>query len=816
MCRSDNATDPRGNPSPIDLTEILVIGTDSGSLVCLDLMDDFNPVCTNQIEQGSITELSYKSHKKELFTMGYGIITQGASSSSRVNGEASGDPTHKHRSDANHLHSFMKGTIKVWKLPDMVILMELDVKPNISVWGLAPISDLLVIGCNDGYSHLYEYSNVAEKTEHPMNGHNGLNNDSESISTVSQADDASHVHSKLLSNTPTDHWKVSFVELHMSGQTHKDKITSVHFSEALELYVTASLDSTILIFNYKKMVVRCVHLNIPTTSAVFIGNDGYILMSQQHYLLKISKKTWNQGHLLESLHEAYDPWQIELPPPEAIIGQIEGSDNDQNEKIRTAEDVAHMKQMQKNINTNAHIDEQLQEKSNSKNNSKTDLPNIYKKGEETNPGNRIFLTENAIVIRPDSSNINERKPDGPHNEFNTPMINKKTLMNPATNAKTNKNKKRTVKFSDFVNNMLIEVHNNSKTIKDHEKKLAMELKEKLEKSSPKLKVKQKQLHADMYGSSIKRRGGMTLTLDENGSYVVSNVKGGVNIGKLHSDTIARRIAVIGMSPRARMTMLYSRPASTAEKERPAPFIEETESEWESDQETESEEESMTEKSVSSSVRRNQSVHHTSKLQSSRHVTLTNENEAVAEGDKEDGSSSDEDSDAENKSKLNLLLKARLKNAFAVNPLMSSRQTNEGWKKISNAVITNDGALFEEVVDGDEHNIDNTADVHTVDTNVNAESIVDVSHHSDARADKHENHADHHRSGSVSSRKARLTVGIAGGENYDNRPNSKNGNHTDNVTDHTTMSNTDETAGTEYGYIRKSINKRSFRRNSILR
>jgi hypothetical protein len=121
---SSTSKDMRGNPSPLNFDEILVIGTSSGTLICLDTFQECQLVGIQQLYHGKIEALKYRRLRKKLIGLGCSLTTQSR-------------------------------TIKIWKVPDMTLMHEIRCDSTFCCWEISPSYGMICFGCTDGFSRLF-------------------------------------------------------------------------------------------------------------------------------------------------------------------------------------------------------------------------------------------------------------------------------------------------------------------------------------------------------------------------------------------------------------------------------------------------------------------------------------------------------------------------------------------------------------------------------------------------------------------------------------------------------------------------------------
>lgn len=143
-------------------------------------------------------------------------------------------------------------SIRIWKLPDMELVGEIhEVK---KVCSFAPSFGLnfFALGCTDGTVRLY----------------------------------VNHLEDKSVS------------EIQRIGENHDTPIVSICFVDDLRVYCSCSMEGKVKFWDFDKRLVKTIQLNIPTCGIVQNGALGSVVMAQNHYLLTIPKKIWDEDEAL--------------------------------------------------------------------------------------------------------------------------------------------------------------------------------------------------------------------------------------------------------------------------------------------------------------------------------------------------------------------------------------------------------------------------------------------------------------------------------------------------------------------------------------
>lgn len=116
--------DMRNEEIPGNISELIVLGTQNGSLFMLDTLDNCNVTFVTQIHFGPIIDIKYRKSLNELFVFAKDILT----------------------------NTFC---IRIVSIPSMEVKNDLNNLRNVSCFNIALSSSLFGIGCDDGYVRLF-------------------------------------------------------------------------------------------------------------------------------------------------------------------------------------------------------------------------------------------------------------------------------------------------------------------------------------------------------------------------------------------------------------------------------------------------------------------------------------------------------------------------------------------------------------------------------------------------------------------------------------------------------------------------------------
>ena len=143
-------------------------------------------------------------------------------------------------------------TIRIWKLPDMELIGEINDIKKVCCFSPSYSLNFFALGCLDGTVRLF----------------------------------SNHIEDKTIN------------EIQRIGENHDTPIISICFIDDLRVYCTCSIEGKIKFWDFDKRIVKTIQLNIPTCGVVQNGNLGDIVMAQNHYLLTIPKRIWDEDDAL--------------------------------------------------------------------------------------------------------------------------------------------------------------------------------------------------------------------------------------------------------------------------------------------------------------------------------------------------------------------------------------------------------------------------------------------------------------------------------------------------------------------------------------
>lgn len=149
-------------------------------------------------------------------------------------------------------------TVRVFKLPELDLFCSIQELKNVSCFNVAPNLNYFGVGCTTGVIRLFCH----------------------------------HIEDR------------SVTEIVRSSENHDYAVNAICFCDDLRVYVTCGKDYTVNFWDYEKRLVRSVVLNMPSCGLVLNNQIGDVIISQNHYLLTVPRRTWDEDDILSTM--AYD------------------------------------------------------------------------------------------------------------------------------------------------------------------------------------------------------------------------------------------------------------------------------------------------------------------------------------------------------------------------------------------------------------------------------------------------------------------------------------------------------------------------------
>lgn len=259
--------DIRGNRIPWYITEIIAIGSKSGSLMFFDTLTNCE-CCYNlpTAQQVPIVDMHYRHRLKELFTLGRG------------GGKEGGSP---------------RSCIRVFSVPSMECVLEVPDLQRVTVLAIAPSRPYFGVGCSDGDVRVFVMQSYGRKPAEPSSPSKAAGGGGSSSSSRKSS-------------------QMEVMREPGPGQdrAHKCSITGLAFSDDMKIYASCSSDQIVMMWTYSKQYIRSLSYNMPVVCLVFNGPPGDLVFSQNNYLLTITKGIWDAGGALLAMQDLHsrDPW----------------------------------------------------------------------------------------------------------------------------------------------------------------------------------------------------------------------------------------------------------------------------------------------------------------------------------------------------------------------------------------------------------------------------------------------------------------------------------------------------------------------------
>lgn len=243
----------RGEPSPLNVDETLVVGTSSGSLVFMDTFQECGVINAVQAFHGSITSLKYRKSRRELLALGLSISESAA-------------------------------TLKVWKVPEMILQHEIKCDVAMRCWSISPTLNFVGIGCSDGYCRLLSLISDKKTTENK----------------------------KTAEKSCKDTGPVgSYIEVLRQEHQHEREIIDIAFCDSLRVFATTAQDYTVKFWDYEKRYIRTIVFDVLSRSLLFT-HAGDLLLAQNMNIFRVEFHVWEGRGLIQQAVMRELPWDVEF------------------------------------------------------------------------------------------------------------------------------------------------------------------------------------------------------------------------------------------------------------------------------------------------------------------------------------------------------------------------------------------------------------------------------------------------------------------------------------------------------------------------
>jgi WD40 repeat protein len=347
---SSTSRDMRGNRSPLNCEEILMIGTCSGTLICLDTFQECQTVGIQQIFSGKVEDMKYRQLRKELIGVGYSLtsVAERVIKIWKVGGMSDGDRDRDRDRDRGM---------------GMVLMHEISCDVTFSCWEISLTYSLICIGCSDGFTRLFHLIAAAS-----AEGSFGLPPASAPASGTATAIGIgiggslnSRTNTPLLrpltgsgpgpssgsgdpitlenKNLPTSSRlevpQGRHLEVIRQEGGHEDEILAISFCDELRAYATSAMDCTIKFWDFEKRIIKSILFNSPPRCILFTSSSslssppsasvsggagaragagtgtgvGNILLTQGRHISLVLREVWEERGLLQIAKDSEDPWE---------------------------------------------------------------------------------------------------------------------------------------------------------------------------------------------------------------------------------------------------------------------------------------------------------------------------------------------------------------------------------------------------------------------------------------------------------------------------------------------------------------------------
>jgi hypothetical protein len=237
---SATSKDMRGEPSPLNVNEAILIGTINGVLLCFDTFQECALVLTQQVSKSELEGLKYRPFRNELVVIAKKNISSALS------------------------------TVKVFKVPDMILTHSIQCDHSYSCAGISSVENYMIIGCKQGTHQFFKLFEAVD--------------DINSIESVKRFN---------VELTDTDSSYGRFTEVLNQDSDHSGSVTGVSFCDKLNAYATSALDSAIKFWDFKKKCLKTILLDVPSRDVLFNWPVGHLIVTQREKLQSIPYDSWS-------------------------------------------------------------------------------------------------------------------------------------------------------------------------------------------------------------------------------------------------------------------------------------------------------------------------------------------------------------------------------------------------------------------------------------------------------------------------------------------------------------------------------------------
>ena len=262
---------------PSYLDTFLLVGMRNGAILFLDVFNGLVNQMHFQAHNGTITDMHYRRERKELFVVGRGLVD-------------------------------VSFSVHVWQLPELEFLYRVTDLKDITCFAFSATMDVFALGSSQGSVHLFISNSSSSSSSAAV-----VIEGSEKNKNKNKNGEVGGVEAS--SNAVS---KPSVKEVYKPDQYHDATVNAIKFCDDLSIFVSASEDGVIKIWNFEKCLIRSLKLNMPCGGVIFNGKVGDILVVQGAYLLTIAKTMWDDGNAIEHMENNRDPWTLDTIEKAAI------------------------------------------------------------------------------------------------------------------------------------------------------------------------------------------------------------------------------------------------------------------------------------------------------------------------------------------------------------------------------------------------------------------------------------------------------------------------------------------------------------------
>jgi hypothetical protein len=261
---SITSKDMRGDPSPLNINEAIVIGTFNGVLLCLDTFQELSLVLTQQISKSELECIKYRPFRNELVVVGRNSITSS------------------------------KSTVRVFKVPDLILTHAFPCENVFTSLAVSSLENIVIVGNKQGSHQFFRLHDSPEEAPIEFNKRFNLE----------------------LSDSGTTYG--SFVEILHQDSDHSGAVTGISICDKLSAYATSAMDSSIKFWDFKKRCIKTILLDVPSRDVLFNWPVGCLLVTQRDLLQSVSLDAWKPDVQTSSDGEEENDWDVFDEEPQSV------------------------------------------------------------------------------------------------------------------------------------------------------------------------------------------------------------------------------------------------------------------------------------------------------------------------------------------------------------------------------------------------------------------------------------------------------------------------------------------------------------------